>query len=187
MLRNAIVLANSPQNRKPTLVVGPNEPVLRQWFETLVKAGVPVGDIDLFRSRSTFQVLDGPKFFLLTRYQLQTEMKHMITAVKDRNSVPVPQSRLFPGADRECLFQMRSLYRIATGKAKEQEKWKILCGRSPASRMRICLQGAALRIKRAFCTVVIDEAHFLKNLFSYWGLGAGLLGLLSDRVVPMVR
>jgi len=33
------------------------------------------------------------------------------------------------------------------------------------------------------CTYYI--AHFLKNMVSYWGLAAGLIGLHSDRMIPM--
>ena len=34
-------------------------------------------------------------------------------------------------------------------------------------------------------TVVIDECHFLKNLVSYWGIAASLLGLHAERIVPI--
>eukprot|EP00978_Attheya_sp_CCMP212_P033449 scaffold134990_cov44-Attheya_sp.AAC.2 len=39
--------------------------------------------------------------------------------------------------------------------------------------------------KTIFCTVLIDEAHFLKNLVSYWGIGACLLGCHAERLVPL--
>jgi hypothetical protein len=38
MLRNAI--ASDSNDEKPTIIVGPNGVVLKQWFETLIKAGV---------------------------------------------------------------------------------------------------------------------------------------------------
>jgi len=72
------------------------------------------------------------------------------------------------------------------------------CGRgvaqqNPFRRERESLPGCTTRLLRqakenipaVFRTVVIDEAHFLKNLNSYWGLGAGLLGLHAERVIPM--
>lgn len=37
----------------------------------------------------------------------------------------------------------------------------------------------------AFRSVIIDEAHFLKNPLAFWGLGASLLGLHGERTVPM--
>ena len=40
-------------------------------------------------------------------------------------------------------------------------------------------QGAAFR------AVIIDEAHFLKNLCSYWGIGTALLGVNAERMVTL--
>jgi SNF2-related domain len=36
-----------------------------------------------------------------------------------------------------------------------------------------------------FRTIVVDEAHFLKSLTAYWGIGAGLIGLHAERMIPM--
>lgn len=36
----------------------------------------------------------------------------------------------------------------------------------------------------SFRTVIVDEGHFLRNLTSFWGIGAALLGLNAERIVP---
>jgi hypothetical protein len=36
-----------------------------------------------------------------------------------------------------------------------------------------------------FRMVLMDEAHFLKNMVSFWGMGAALLGAMSERIVPL--
>lgn len=36
-----------------------------------------------------------------------------------------------------------------------------------------------------FRTIIVDEAHFLKNLCSFWGIGTALLGLNAERMVPL--
>ena len=37
----------------------------------------------------------------------------------------------------------------------------------------------------SFRNVIVDEAHFLKNLVSYWGIGCALLGVNAERMVPL--
>lgn len=41
------------------------------------------------------------------------------------------------------------------------------------------------RKEPVFRTVVIDEAHFCKNLVAYWGIGCALLGVNAERIVPL--
>lgn len=67
------------------------------------------------------------------------------------------------------------------GKASNNHKRE---GEGPCECATRLLHAASRHIAPAFRTVVIDEAHFLKNLLAYWGLAAGLLGLHAHRVIP---
>jgi hypothetical protein len=84
---------------------------------------------------------------------------------------------------RSSLFCCRCLYRCDKGKKdnnvyrKENETLSECVTR--------LLQKCLGKIQPSFRTVVIDEAHFLKNLLTYWGLGAALLGIHAERVVPL--
>lgn len=40
-------------------------------------------------------------------------------------------------------------------------------------------------LQPVFRTVLIDEAHLLRNICSYWGIGAALMGLHGERIVPL--
>lgn len=40
-------------------------------------------------------------------------------------------------------------------------------------------------LPQSFRIIIVDEAHFLKNLCSFWGIGTALLGLNAERMVPL--
>jgi hypothetical protein len=180
MLRNAIASAD----KKPTVIVGPNESVLNQWRETLVKAGVPPGNIKNFIKTEPDFTYSGECYVLLTRYQLQSETKGLLSRSKGRDSSsPVPKSPLFPRLNNSILTQLHHLYWCSNGKERcqyRQDKETLL---ECTTRL---LTEAMLDIPHSFQTVIIDEAHFHKNLLAYWGLGAAMIGLCADWIVPMV-
>jgi SNF2 family DNA or RNA helicase len=94
--------------RLPTLVVGPNDAVLLQWEETLLKAGVSPSRIHYFRPKRGLR-LEGDIFVLLTRYNLQTEVKNLLEKVNMGNNER-PTSPLFPSAPKYLLHTLKNQY-----------------------------------------------------------------------------
>jgi hypothetical protein len=191
MLRNAIAKAQGLQN-KPTLIVSPNHAVTAQWADTLIKAGVPPSHVFEFIPRK-----GGPQpqswhrnngtYLLLNRYQLQTETKYLLGQMpKDYK----PNARtdndykspLYPTAQKSLLCQLKNQYLSAHGLDRNKHKDK---DETPAECVTRLLKGGRRNDNKPFRTLVIDEAHFLKNLLSYWGMGCGALGLHAERVIPM--
>jgi len=80
-------------------------------------------------------------------------------------------------------------YRAEKGKAKNLFKEK---GETEAACVTRLLKGF-IRTQQwdrhppalSFRTVIVDEAHFLKNLCSFWGIGTALLGINAERMVPL--
>jgi SNF2 family DNA or RNA helicase len=94
--------------RLPTLVVGPNDAVLLQWEETLLKAGVSPSRIHYFRPKRGLR-FEGDIFVLLTRYNLQTEVKNLLEKVNMGNNER-PTSPLFHDAPKSLLHMLKNQY-----------------------------------------------------------------------------
>lgn len=85
-----------------------------------------------------------------------------------------------------CCIRHR---RADRGKAKNEFKHK---GESEAACVARLLetfleqqQFQGRPIPLSFRTVIADEAHFLKNLCSFWGIGLSLIGINAERIVPL--
>ncbi len=70
ILANAIADAMD-EPKLPTLVISPNEAVQVQWKDTLLRNGVPLNKIVLFRKGGT-SGFSSDNFILLTRYTAQS-------------------------------------------------------------------------------------------------------------------
>ena len=84
------------------------------------------------------------------------------------------------------MRNLSSLYRAASGKERDPLVFR-RDGESLddcASRM-LAFQVQRSPIKPTIGLLVIDEAHFLKNRVSFWGIGASLLGVHAHRTVTM--
>ena len=92
----------------PSLIVAPNDNVLKQWYETLVKAGVSASRIRYYKPRSSTK-LEGNVFLLMTRYNLQTDIRALFGKV-NMNNKEHPTSPLFPNAPKTLLHQMKNQY-----------------------------------------------------------------------------
>ena len=79
MLRNAFVQTYA--DRKPTVIVGPNDSALNQWVDTLKTAGISSGQIFYFKSKyPDEQVFSGDTFVLLTKNKLMSETRSFFFA-----------------------------------------------------------------------------------------------------------
>ena len=202
VLRDAVSRAKGDDDL-PTFVVAPNDAVLAQWREHLLRGVVAAASkVHVYKgafksrvARYESAVARGATWVLLTRYTLQTEVQGAYDAALDGASLASP---LFPRAAK-LLPDLFAQYRSAAGKAKRGEKNTLLrkgetehdCvrrlvaafffgGGGASSALvepeGVKAEGAARRVAYASTTVIIDEAHFLRNAASKWGIGAALLG-----------
>ena len=180
ILRNAIALSQD-RPKKPTLIVSPNDAVLTQWLETLLKAGVHPRKIYRLQSKKS-RPLKGDCFVLCNRYDLQVEMRFLFDHTRKNKARAV--SPLFPHAPKNLLLMLKNQYLAEKGKATNEyiEKGDRI---TMADCITDYLGQHMHSIAPIFETVVIDEAHFLKSLKTYWGMAAGLLGLHAGRMIPM--
>jgi len=201
VLRDAVSRATGDDDL-PTFVVAPNDAVLTQWREHLLRGVVAAASkVHVYKgafksrvARYESAVARGATWVLLTRYTLQTEVQGAYDAALDGASLASP---LFPRA-AALLPDLFAQYRSAAGKAKRGEKNTLLHkGETEADCVRRLVagfffgggrssavvkaeaakaEGAARRVACSSTTVIIDEAHFLRNATSKWGIGAALLG-----------
>jgi len=179
LLRNAISEAKG-RPKLPTVLVSPNHAVSIQWAETLIKAGVSAGRIFQFMPKRSRHQYRGSVYILMTRYHLQTETKYILNLAKPRSRAPY--SPLFPHAPNPLLIKLLNQYQYGKG-----DRVQNLCRREESQSACITrlLFESSKKVGPAFRTIVIDEAHFLKNLKTFWGISAGMLGLHAERCIPM--
>lgn len=179
ILRNAIAQTRGTP-KMPTLIISPNDSVLKQWHETLLKAGIDKNKIFRFVAKSTVQ-LKGEVWVLANRYNLQTELRYMWG---DEKKKTIAKSVLLPNASTKMMLLLKNQYLAANGKVKNEH-----IGQgdavTPSEVITDALGEHMDRVERTYQTVCIDEAHFLKSLVTYWGCAAGLLGLQSERMIPL--
>lgn len=119
------------------------------------------------------QLLRGDAFILITRHEIMSEM---------RNYMETSETNLFPLVDRSLLKILKNQYMAAQSKEANHHKES---DQTEAEFVTQVLCNNMRSIKTLFRTILIDEAHFLKNLVSFWGLGTGLLGTAAQRSVPI--
>lgn len=179
ILRNAIALTKD-QKKLPTLICSPNDAVLTQWQETLVKAGVERKKIYRFEAKKPKYKLKGDIYLLCNRYNLQTEVRYMWGGEHQKKYAV---SALLPNAKKKMMDCLKNQYLAAKGKVKNEhiDQGDAV---SVSDIITDCL-AEYTAIKRTYQTVCIDESHFLKSLETYWGCAAGMLGLHAERMVVL--
>jgi hypothetical protein len=151
------------------------------------------------------QQQEGGCFILCTRYKVQSEMKMLFdncitqTGYKSvvgnnhnnrSNKRQQPQwqqvkkkkkpstSVLFPNVPLQHIGKLRNQYMSEKGKEKNNFR------REKESRQDcVARLVTGMNSTTAYQTVIVDEAHFCKNVLAYWGLGLALLGSTSHRTV----
>ena len=177
ILRNCIYAIQSESDKKirkkmPTVIIGPNRDVLDQWEESLLVSGVHVSRIKFFWALDD-KLRQGDTFILLTRYELMSEIRNMMLTKK---------SNLYPQIDTMLLNMLDNQYMAGQSKARNEYRNDNETESQCVTRL---LRNNAHRLRVCFRTILIDEAHFLKNLVSYWGIATALLGMVSHRSVPL--
>jgi len=221
----------TPKRNLPTVIIGPNNAVLKQWEETLLLSGIEPTRIKYLHHNDTTLLgnsrerrwgqghacdNEGDHYILMTRHQLMVSTKRLLqnkqgTNLFPSNRIPVDLLKLLHNQYKASKGKERNKYRERDqdqdrSRSSEADRiTQLLCsnnrinrGRRPKKRRNE--KGLASSSFLAtdgidhddddgqqpcFRMILIDEAHFLKNLVSFWGIGAALLGRLSERCVPL--
>ncbi|KAL7547901.1 hypothetical protein ACHAWF_011183 [Thalassiosira exigua] len=187
------------RKRLPTLIVAPQDGVQAQWVESLKVAGVDASRIatsvkaDARRRASGKGGRGGRRldhgrrsaqFVVCTRYKIQTEMRRLFDYSKTKElQANQKRSLLFSDVPTALVKKLRHEYNVDKGKESS-----FAHGRGSDSKedrvTRLIREslGAKNGLGHVFETVIIDEAHFLRNVLAYWGMGAALLGAQAKRI-----
>jgi hypothetical protein len=133
-------------------------------------SGVGRDRLKFFHQNNTL-LHKGDIFILMTRHNVMSEMRRFM---EDK------RSNLFPQIDISLLKKLENQYYAAKGSVPNHYKEN---DENESEYVTRALKKHSL--KALFRTLLIDEAHFLKNLVSFWGLGTALLGMASQRSVPI--
>ncbi|KAH8079594.1 ATP binding protein [Aureococcus anophagefferens] len=181
VLRDAVSRATGDDDL-PTFVVAPNDAVLTQWREHLLRGVVAAASkVHVYKgafksrvARYESAVARGATWVLLTRYTLQTEVQGAYDAALDGASLAAAgkakrgekNTLLHKGeTEADCVRRLVAGFFFGGGRSSAVVK-------AEAAKA----EGAARRVACSSTTVIIDEAHFLRNATSKWGIGAALLG-----------
>ncbi|KAG7361311.1 SNF2-related protein [Nitzschia inconspicua] len=189
VIRNAIAAANGEKSL-PSLVVCPNDTVMMQWKEHLLQAGFSKDRIIRLKTKQPVSLESQSNVILSTRYDLQSELRFIL---QDVENPPLNQrtkkSPLFPAASRGLLEVLLNQYQNANSPVKNRYN-EMPGGRKLTNEAVVTkyLRREKRRmsdnpnISKIFRMIIIDEAHFFKNLKTYWSMAAGLICLHSERV-----
>ena len=155
LLRNAVATINK-KPEKPTLICSPNEAVLFQWHQTLVKAGVGTEKVLRFRTKKP-ALLTGDIFVLCTIYDLQTELRYIFEGIKKASY----KSPLFVSTPAKLLEILRNQYRAEKGKMKNKYNNN---GKTNVNEViRRYLDKYKGDCLLTFRTVILDEAVYFQD------------------------
>lgn len=143
-------------------------------------------------------------YILCTRYNIQSEMRRLFQGIarflqtkkSERRRMEEIQKiekeintykakTLFREIPLLLIGKLQNQYQAGKGKTKnkfihEKEKVQDCVG-------RLVLNGSSRNQNQvpqfSFQTIIVDEAHFCKNVLAYWGLGLALLGKQTRRSV----
>ena len=142
------------------MIIAPNDTFLNQWEDALISSGLPSSSIKRF-VRQDQSLLKGEHYVLMSRHSLMSEMRHVL---KDNGSI------LFAGLPSGLLEFLKE--KRSNG------------GQSDTVTYALGIYAQSVNIQ-CFRTLIIDECHSLRNLMTYGSIGAAVLGILSERTVPM--
>ena len=161
ILRNAIADVKK-KPKKPTLICSPNEAVLVQWHQTLIKAGVDKKKIYRFRTKKS-EPLAGDIFVLCTMYDLQTELRYCFDIMKRvGGNIYAHCSPLFASSPGKLLCVLKNQYRAEKG--KEKNKYNRDGDENVNECIRRHLGKQESNCSLAFRTVILDEAVSSRSL-----------------------
>ena len=179
--------------RASTLVVGPNRAVLDQWRDHATSlGGFDPADVMLFRdtesARARMRRRAPPRLVLVTMHQVMSQLRGTHTSMHAGGGAGFAPSVLSPQLTRALAQRTENVWRADKGK-KELGKGKAAREASGAGAVNAMLaaiadEGGAYS-RRPFRTVLFDEAHFMRNPKSLWGMHAVVIGQHSRRTLAL--
>jgi len=194
VLRHAAAAAKCAKATKPkTLIITPNDAVSEQWKQHLLLGGVTLSDIYMAGKtklksskdlgKKNVRVKPTQTWQIMTRYYMSAKMQVLIKTARLNavDDMKMAQSPFWPGLSKPDAKKLVNLYYAPKGRKKrgKQSKDENYIG----DMLRFFKAQRKKDREATWCTVVIDEAHFLKNPLTFWGVGAGLLGCHAQRVI----
>lgn len=150
------------------MIIGPNEVVLNQWEESLIMSGIEGEKIKYFDSKDATTFCVENNFILITCMKITQEI---------HNALNGTYSALFLQLNEATKVQLAE---IMVGTQKDLGDGKKTELISKALNTNMALQNIiSLR------TLIIDEAHMMKNMATDWVIGTGLLSDISLRNIPL--
>lgn len=138
-------------------------------------------------------------YILCTRYKIQSELRKLFDTTAsgsgsmDQNEkagsiTDYKDTTLFRRVPWALIGKLRNQYRADKGKEKNRhilpkEKGQDCVARLVRNEKTTKRGNHSNVLQFAFQTLIVDEAHFCKNVLAYWGLGLALLGTQSKRTV----
>lgn len=177
--------ATKGDEKRPTAIVSPNDAVLLQWRDTLIANGVSADRIFVFKKAST-EGFDDANFILMTRYSIQSEVRELFKylAMPD-NERPRSKSALFRSTSVLMLKKLRYQYLAKSGQLRVKNIYKRKGELVDGCVTRLVSESSKKIKDPVFGLLVTDEAHLLKNIGAYWGIGTALMGIHAQRSVPL--
>ena len=167
--------ASKASRRLPTLIISPQDGIQSQWYDTLRKSGVEPARIKVVGERksdtkkrtgkSNRDAGKGGFYLLCTRYKVQSEMRRLFDCSTTTDlQASHKTSMLFPHVPLALIKKLRNQYRAENGKERNQYIRKKEPKQDCVARLvRDTINRGGGMLKSAFQTVIIDEAHFVKN------------------------
>lgn len=154
IIRNCIVAIKSEStdetNDLPTMIIAPNEAVLNQWEETLIMSGIDPERVKYFESNDRNLLRKEQDIILMTRYSLMTEVR---TVLKGDVSV------LFPNFPEQTQSQLNTILGSSQKGFGESKKTEMI--------LQVLRSNMALVKPIYFRSLIIDEAHMMKNMVRF--------------------
>lgn len=185
VMRTAVAVATN-QPTRPTLIISPNVALIEQWMLELKKNGVKSRHILYIQKRQKIGTKGGFRhhYIFMTRYTLATETKDILHESAVAVNPQRTQSSLYPDYTKNFYAKMWRLKRGSDGHTTNNPRNERETFDDCLTRL-VKLNLARRPKTPVFGLVIIDEAHFLKNRVSFWGIGAAMLGVHAERAITM--
>jgi hypothetical protein len=185
-IMHCAVLKATDKLVRPTLIIAPNRALIEQWMFELKRNGVKSRHILYIKSRQKIGTKPGfrQQYIFMTRHTLASETKNIMFQCGEADVRQRTKSSLFPDYTLHFHRLMWRLKKGSDGKLKNHPKRERESFDDCLTRL---VRNDLLRNpkRHVFGMVVIDEAHFLKNRVSNWGIGAAMLGVHAERTITM--
>ena len=179
---------------RTTLIVSPNKAVSQQWKAHALAVGFATEELDEFigtrKSRAKWHGIPLPRLTLTTIHVLQSECRTAFKTFSEAASsgrITYSPSPLAPHLHADRAYRAHQLYLQAKG-LRAPKSLPSRRGGCSEKNIRECMANDLRsrnlqRQKKPFLTVVVDEAHFVRNPLSFWGILTAALGTHCRRLI----